>query len=95
MHNEHGNTGNRKRNGNAMQGSPNRIDCQPDGDGQGIRGNQAVRDRYAVALDAALLILEEVDTLPKSNAPVRLAKVIGIVLDAIYESERQPNEGRS
>jgi len=47
------------------------------------------RDRYAVALDAALAILEEVDTLPRSNEPVRLAKVIGIVLDAIYEAEKQ------
>ncbi len=46
-------------------------------------------DRYAMALDAALLILEEVDASPKSNMPVRLAKVIGIVLDAIYESEKQ------
>ena len=65
--------------------------CPPAGDGQEIQRHRAVRDRYAVALDAALLILEEVDTLPKSNVPVRLAKVIGIVLDAIYEAEKQPH----
>lgn len=47
------------------------------------------RDRYSLALDVALTILEELDRLPPSNGPVRLAIVIGIVLDAIYESERQ------
>jgi hypothetical protein len=46
------------------------------------------RDRYAVALDAALMILEEIDTLPDSTMPVRLAKVTFIVLDAIYDAER-------
>ena len=75
-----------------MQG-PNRIVRQPAVDGQEIQRNRAVRDRYAVALDAALLILEEVDTLPKSNAPVRLAKVIGIVLDAIYDGNGRQSEG--
>lgn len=68
---------------------PNRIVRQPAEDGQEVHRGGAVRDRYEVALDAALLILEEVDTLPNSNKPVRLAKVIFIVLDAIYESEEQ------
>lgn len=43
-------------------------------------------DRYSVALDAAFDILETLDTTPGSDRPVRLAKVIGIVLDAIYEA---------
>lgn len=64
---------------------PNRIVRQPAEDEQEVHRGRAVRDRYEVALDAALLILEEVDTLPNSNRPVRLATVIFIVLDAIYD----------
>jgi hypothetical protein len=51
------------------------------------------RESYWRALDAALDILETVDTLPKSNRPVRLAKVIGIVLDAIYGDAGATNAG--
>ena len=47
------------------------------------------REPYWAALDAALMILEQVDTLPKSNLPVRLATVLGIVLDVIHEAEKQ------
>jgi|GEM_PF-6441621 len=49
----------------------------------------AGRDRYSVALNAALQILEDVDTLPKSNLPVRLGVVIGHVLDAIYAADSE------
>lgn len=43
-------------------------------------------DRYDIALDAALTILEDLDRLPPSNRPTRLAKVLGTILDALYES---------
>ena len=55
---------------------------------QSPASNPAGVDRYTVALNAALLILETVDTSPPSNSPTRLANVIGICLDAIYEAER-------
>lgn len=70
-----------------MNGSADGSNRQPVSARPAAEGQPAGSDRYSVALDAALEILETVDTLPKSNRPVRLAKVIGIVLDAIYESE--------
>jgi hypothetical protein len=63
----------------AAKGSTNCPAAYPSGRG----------DRYSVALNAALLILEDIDTSPTASQPIRLATVIEHVLDAIYEAERQ------
>ena len=71
-----------------MNGSIHKNISCPTNAGQQKAEDSAGGERYWVALDAALLILETVDASPPSNGPARLAKVIGICLDAIYEAER-------
>ncbi|MBS0263097.1 MAG: hypothetical protein JSS02_14230 [Planctomycetes bacterium] len=70
-----------------MHNDPKKFETPPTEEMQVVQPNRGKHDRYAVALDAALQILEDLDTLPGSNAPVRLATVIGIVLDALYEAD--------
>jgi hypothetical protein len=70
-----------------MHNDPKRFETPLTEEMQVVQPIRGKHDRYAVALDAALQILEDLDTLPGSNAPVRLATVIGIVLDALYKAD--------
>ena len=64
------------------------ITDRPEVTGQPVAAKPDTGDRYSVALSAALLILEDVDASPASSQLIRLAKVIGYVLDAIYAAEQ-------
>jgi len=65
----------------------NMHEADPPVTGQPVAAKSGTGDRYSVALSAALLILEDIDASPASNQPIRLAKVIGHVLDAIYAAD--------